>query len=162
MEIGYSCIILELSSINQAYSTFVAMERASDLFLSLHNLNAKLMKSMDAHLSMHGISFTEYHILHTLSEASNQTMSRIDLARSVELSASGVTRLIAPMEKLGMVKKEKHPRDARKSLVKLSDSGQRVLEDSSVTFNETSATLFVTLSETQQSKMNQLCARVKR
>ena len=138
------------------------MKLSSELFLSLHNLNAKLMKSMDAHLSMHGISFTEYHILLTLSETSNQTMSRIDLARCVELSASGVTRLLAPMEKLGMVKKEKHPRDARKSLVKLSDSGRRVLADSSVTFNETSASLFVSLTEPQQSKMNQLCARVKR
>jgi|APSaa5957512535_1039671.scaffolds.fasta_scaffold14247_2 DNA-binding MarR family transcriptional regulator len=140
----------------------VAMKLSSELFLSLHNLNAKLMKSMDAHLSMHGISFTEYHILLTLSETSNQTMSRIDLARCVELSASGVTRLLAPMEKLGMVKKEKHPRDARKSLVKLSDSGRRVLADSSVTFNETSASLFVSLTEPQQSKMNQLCARMKR
>ncbi|MBT3449475.1 MAG: MarR family transcriptional regulator [Bacteroidetes Order II. Incertae sedis bacterium] len=138
------------------------MKLSSELFLSLHNLNAKLMKSMDAHLSMHGISFTEYHILLTLSETSNQTMSRIDLARCVELSASGVTRLLAPMEKLGMVKKEKHPRDARKSLVKLSDSGRRVLADSSVTFNETSASLFVSLTEPQQSKMNQLCARMKR
>ena len=140
----------------------VAMKLSSELFLSLHNLNAKLMKSMDAHLSMHGISFTEYHILLTLSETSNQTMTRIDLARCVELSASGVTRLLAPMEKLGMVKKEKHPRDARKSLVKLSDSGRRVLADSSVTFNETSASLFVSLTEPQQSKMNQLCARMKR
>jgi DNA-binding MarR family transcriptional regulator len=140
----------------------VAMKLSSELFLSLHNLNAKLMKSMDARLSMHGISFTEYHILLTLSETSNQTMSRIDLARCVELSASGVTRLLAPMEKLGMVKKEKHPRDARKSLVKLSDSGRRVLADSSVTFNETSASLFVSLTEPQQSKMNQLCARMKR
>lgn len=138
------------------------MKLSSELFLSLHNLNAKLMKSMDARLSMHGISFTEYHILLTLSETSNQTMSRIDLARCVELSASGVTRLLAPMEKLGMVKKEKHPRDARKSLVKLSDSGRRVLADSSVTFNETSASLFVSLTEPQQSKMNQLCARMKR
>ena len=138
------------------------MKLSSELFLSLHNLNAKLMKSVDAHLSMHGISFTEYHILLTLSETSNQTMSRIDLARCVELSASGVTRLLAPMEKLGMVKKEKHPRDARKSLVKLSDSGRRVLADSSVTFNETSASLFVSLTEPQQSKMNQLCARMKR
>ena len=138
------------------------MKLSSELFLSLHNLNTKLMKSMDAHLSMHGISFTEYHILLTLSETSNQTMSRIDLARCVELSASGVTRLLAPMEKLGMVKKEKHPRDARKSLVKLSDSGRRVLADSSVTFNETSASLFVSLTEPQQSKMNQLCARMKR
>ena len=138
------------------------METASDLFISHHILNSRLMKIMDANLSVHGISFTEYHVLHHLNKAVNQTMSRIDLARSVELSASGVTRLMAPMEKLGMVEKEKHPRDARKSLVKLSEAGRRIFEESSVTFNEVSKTLFDSLSETQLVKMDQLCSQVYR
>jgi DNA-binding MarR family transcriptional regulator len=138
------------------------MESASNLFLSHHRLTSRLMKAMDANLSVHGISFREYHVLHQLNEAIGHSMSRIDLARSVELSASGVTRLIAPMEKLGMVEKEKHPRDARKSLVKLSPAGLRIFEESRVTFDKTSATLFSSLSEAQMTTMNQLCERVSR
>jgi DNA-binding MarR family transcriptional regulator len=136
------------------------MTTASNLFISHHLLHSKLIKKMDASLSIHGISFTEYHVLFHLSKALNHTMSRIDLARSVELSASGVTRLIAPMEKLGLVDKEKHPRDARKSLVKLSEAGRRIFEESSIAFNDVANTLFNSLSENQIVKMEKLCSEV--
>lgn len=53
-------------------------------------------------------------------------MRRIDLADSVGLSPSAVTRLLAPMEKPGLVEKEANPRDARVSLVKLSTAGAGV------------------------------------
>ena len=82
---------------------------STDLFLSLVHFNGKVLKRMDANLSIHGISFTEYQVLHHLNLAPNSTLPRIELARSVGLTASGVTRLIAPMEKIGLVQKESHP-----------------------------------------------------
>lgn len=130
------------------------------LFTSLTELNSRLIKRMDARLSAHGISHTEYRILSCLKEAPDGSMSRIDLARNVGMSASGVTRLLAPMEKLGMVVKEKHPRDARKSMMKLSGAGHRIQEESTVTFQECAEDLFESLTTNQMEQIDELVNRL--
>jgi len=50
--------------------------------------------SLDSQLSIHGISFTELMVTYKLSTAPNLTMRRIELAESISLSASAVTRLL--------------------------------------------------------------------
>ena len=133
---------------------------ASNLFISLALLNTRMLKRMDNTLSAHGISFTEYLILGVLNNALKETMPRIELARSVGLSASGVTRLLAPMEKLGLVHKEKNPRDARQSLVKLSGAGKTIFEESSVTFADGAMSILGALTESQMTKMETMSARL--
>jgi len=134
--------------------------QAGRVFFSLALLNTRLLKRMDAQLSVHGISFTEYQILHQLSQAAQQMLPRIELARSIGLSASGVTRLIAPMEKLGLVEKESNPRDARMSLVKLSNVGQKILGETSVTFEDRAISAFESLTDAQLSKFEDLSSRL--
>ena len=136
------------------------MNAQSTLFMSFVQHSNRMLKRMDGQLSMHGISFTEFQVLRHLSQAPQETMTRIDLARSVGLTASGVTRMLAPMEKLGLVKKESHPRDARVSLVKLSDSGRQICEDTSVTVSETAAELFSGLTESQQGSVQSLLGKI--
>ncbi|MDZ7871614.1 MAG: MarR family transcriptional regulator [Rheinheimera sp.] len=51
-----------------------------------------------------------------------QTRRRSDLVELVGLSPSGITRLLLPLEKIGRVEKERNPRDARVSLVILSEA----------------------------------------
>jgi len=138
--------------------TTIAVE--GRLFTSLTHLNSRLLKRMDGRLSAHGISHTEYQILSVLHDAPGGSLARIDLARQVGMSASGVTRLLAPMEKLGMVEKEKHPRDARKSMVKLSSSGRRIHEESSVTFQECAEDLFESLATSQVEQLDELVNRL--
>ena len=65
-------------------------------------------------------------VLHHLHYAQNQVMSRTELADAVNLTASGVTRLLIPMEKIHLVEKEKNNRDARVSLVKLTFTGRDI------------------------------------
>lgn len=117
-----------------------AISLSTQLLLSLSNLQTQLSKKIDAQLSVHGISFTEFIVMHHLSQAQNQTMRRIDLADCVGLTASGVTRLLLPMEKLNWVEKETNPRDARVSLVKLSEPGATLFQEAAASF-ENSATM---------------------
>ena len=56
-------------------------------------------------------------------------MMRVDLAESVGLTASAVTRALRPLEKNGVVATEKHDRDARCSLAKLTPAGAELLRD---------------------------------
>jgi DNA-binding MarR family transcriptional regulator len=123
-------------------------------------LASKLSKRVDNQLSVHGISFTEYMIMHHLDGSPLKTMRRIELAEHVGISASGVTRLIAPMEKIKIVEKEANPRDARQSLVKLSKTGQRLYKEASVSFEHCANSLLGNLSENQQEKLAELSGKV--
>lgn len=99
------------------------MNRKFEFILGLSSTYTKIFKMMDRCLSVHGISFSEYLVMYELSKMTNQSMRRIDLAENTGMSASGITRLLNPMEKLNVVEKEQNARDARVSLVKLTDAG---------------------------------------
>lgn len=124
------------------------MQLAMQMSLLQTNLNKRITNA----LSMHGISFTEFQVMLNLSVAEKQTMRRIELAESVGLTASGVTRLLAPMEKIKLVEKEQNARDARVSLVKLSKAGKKILKDSLTTFEQATNSFMqnLTSNETQQ------------
>lgn len=94
----------------------------------------KLLKKIDAGLSVHGINYTEFTILYYLHESPGYMLKRLELAEKVGITASGVTRVLATMEKIKLVEKEKNSRDARLSLVKLSDAGVVIFNDSLKTF----------------------------
>lgn len=132
------------------------MNTSSKLIMLQTLLNTKLTKRVDCQLSLHGINFSEYMIMSNLSEAPKNTLRRIDLAESVGLSPSGVTRLLAPMEKNNIVEKEANPRDARVSLVKLTKTGKQLFSNTSVTFQHSAETLTSKLTDAQSSKLLEL------
>lgn len=83
-------------------------------------------------------------------------MRRIELAESIGLSASGITRLLLPMEKTGLVTKEVNPRDARVSLVKLTKTGKQMFNDSEKSLNQSAETLTRPLNDKQRDKFIEL------
>jgi len=97
-----------------------------------NNLNKKLDRSLGA---VHGLGVSEFRVLHQLSLAPDNTMSRIELADKIGLTASGVTRLLTPMDKIGLIEKQSNQRDARVSLVKLSATGQQRFTEALDGFN---------------------------
>ncbi len=123
-------------------------------------LASKLSKRMSHHLSVHGINLSEYLIMHYLNESPNKARSRIELAELVSMSASGVTRLLAPMEKNKLVQKEASARDARQRLVKLSKSGERIFQETRVSFEHSSMSMLEKLSEGQQNKLMEIYSKL--
>ena len=104
------------------------MNESLNLFINLARIITEKTRRFTGGLD--GLGFSEFTILVHLNNAKNHQMRRIDLADKLGLTASGITRLLLPMEKIGLVTKEKEPRDARVSLVKLTDSGRRNLSES--------------------------------
>ena len=82
------------------------------------------------------------------------TMRRIDLAERIGLSASGVTRLVNPMEKNHLVEKEINPRDARVSLVHLSKA--------KVSFEQSADAILKPLSNKQVTTLFELTNTLSR
>jgi DNA-binding MarR family transcriptional regulator len=91
--------------------------------------------------SIRGISLAEYRLLRALGDAPNSQASRVDLAQSVGLTPSGVTRALRPMEKLGIVSTVKSKRDARLAIAALTPAGRGLLNDASGIVDDTMAVL---------------------
>ncbi|MEM7399155.1 MAG: MarR family transcriptional regulator [Pseudomonadota bacterium] len=98
--------------------------------LILLDVAARIERRLDTALSMaRGISFSEYRILKALADAGERGVMRVDLAEAVGLTASAVTRALRPLEKIGVVATQKHERDARCSLARLTPAGLELLSD---------------------------------
>ncbi|MCB2210993.1 MarR family transcriptional regulator [bacterium] len=136
------------------------MSQNKDLLLRLSSLHAQLLKRVNGSLSVHGISLSEIAVLDLLDQAPNQTLRRIDLADQTGLTASGITRLLNPMEKIGLVAKEEHPRDARVSLVKLTDAGARILSEANETLAASAERLFAPLGDDGKATLSDLLNRL--
>lgn len=121
---------------------------------------AKMGKEIGNSLAAHGISFNEFLIIDYLYRAGNKAVQRIELADQLGLSASGITRLIAPMEKIHLVQKVANERDARQSLVTLTETGHQVYNDALLSFTEATESLTALLSDTQKSKNAEILQKI--
>ena len=135
-------------------------QTAVDLVLQSALLWSGMIKKADLQLSVHGISFSEFCILHRLFQAPGQRLSRVELAGSVGLSASGITRLLLPMEKIKLVEKEQNARDARVSLVKLTATGQQIYLDAQQTCDGFATQFLSPLTSRQQETLVDLLQRL--
>ena len=129
---------------------------STELVLLLSNLTTRMQKRFGGALTPHGLSFTEYLVLRELAGAPSKKLRRIDLAETIGLSASGVTRLLNPMEKVGLVKKEDAPRDARVSLVAITRAGEKIFRDSDVAIGHSAEAFLSALGETDRKTFNRL------
>lgn len=102
------------------------------LLINITKVQSVISRKFDA-LSVHGLSFSDFTILYILSNSSESKIRRIDLAEKVGLTASGITRLLNPLEKIGLVSRETNERDARVSYVVITDTGKRVFEEAKKT-----------------------------
>src|SRR3954469_80737 len=78
-------------------------------------------------LNVHGLTLNDYEVLLLLSRAEGHRMRRVDLAQTVVLTASGITRLLDGLERAGYVEKATCATDARVSYAKLTAAGNAKL-----------------------------------
>ena len=136
-------------------------EKSMQLLLDLFSAHTKLQKRIDQQLFLHGISLSEFIVMRCLSIAPENSLRRIDLAEQVGLTASGITRLIAPMEKNNLVTKQANARDARVSLVKLTEVGEQIQKDATESFKMGAAAILDGLNQADISNMANTLARIK-
>ncbi len=105
----------------------ISISSSLQYFIGLSKLQSIMNRRFDSALG--GLGLNEFIILFHLDQAPDTKMRRIDLAEKIGLTASGVTRILLPMEKVGLVKKEVNEHDARVSLVMLEPGGKRKLDE---------------------------------
>ena len=114
----------------------------TDFCLRLARANAVLIRRFDSALgSHHGLSFGDFQVLNHLSRAPGGRLRRVDLAERLGLSASGVTRTLLPLEKIGLVTRQPDPRDARVGYAAVTPVGEELLNNATVTADLVSSDL---------------------
>ncbi len=115
---------------------------ATDFCLRMARAHATLIRRFDSALgSVHGISFGDFQLLDQLSCAADGRLRRVDLADCLGVTASGVTRALLPLEKIGLVAREADPRDARVGYAAITPAGKTLLADATVTVDHVSGEL---------------------
>lgn len=103
-------------------------EASLQLCLQLNLACATLTRRLDNALSsVHGLSFADFSILYHLAKAPGERLRRTDLAERLGLTASGVTRSLLPLEKIGLVERQPDPRDARVGHAAITATGRELL-----------------------------------
>ena len=100
--------------------TDIALQSVLRLLQSSQLIEARLAGEIS---SVHGLSVNEMFLLMQLERAPLRRLPRVELAKRLNTSASTVTRMAAPMEKLGLVSRQSDVRDARLAFVVLTEAG---------------------------------------
>lgn len=121
-----------------------------------------LVKRLDAELEeAHGLSLSSFEVLSALADAPEGRMRMCDLAQSVLLSRSGLTRLVDRLEREGLIARACCHVDARGSYAVLTDAGRRRLEQARPTHLAGVRRDFVAhFSDAELERLARLWARV--
>ncbi|HEV7639565.1 MAG TPA: MarR family transcriptional regulator [Gaiellaceae bacterium] len=108
--------------------------RQLDSWIAYLRSHSAITRELSAQLQReHGLTLNDYEVLLLLSHAEGGRMRRVDLAESILLTASGITRLLEGLERAGFVRKDTCSADARVSYAKLTEEGARKLGEASIT-----------------------------
>jgi DNA-binding MarR family transcriptional regulator len=106
--------------------------------------HAALTKQLDAELeARHGLPLTSYEVLVRLADAEDERMRMCDLASSIVLSRSGLTRLVDRLERDGLIVRESCASDARGAFARLTPRGREALEAARTTHHAGVRELFL-------------------
>jgi len=133
-----------------------AISQSLKFFLNLTTVQTLTIKKFDSKLSSLGISLNEFMILYHLGEAPDEKLRRTDLAEKLGLTASGITRLLSPLEKLGMVRREANSRDARVSYVKLANAGKKILTEAIASAEATSEQILASVKTKKLEELSKM------
>ncbi|WP_343733177.1 MarR family transcriptional regulator [Duganella sp.] len=120
----------------------IAVSPSLEFTLRLARAQATLVRRLDQVLGgYHGISFSDFMLLHYLNRAPGGRLRRVDLAERQGLTASGVTRTLLPLEKIGLVERQQDPRDARVAYAAITATGREMLTNATTVADQISKDL---------------------
>jgi DNA-binding MarR family transcriptional regulator len=89
--------------------------------------HAELTRTLDADLTReHDLPLSSYEVLLFLNDSDGGRMRMSELADSVLLSRSGLTRLVDRLERQGLLRRERCASDARGLFAEITDEGRTV------------------------------------
>jgi DNA-binding MarR family transcriptional regulator len=133
-----------------------------EAWVRLLRTHAALARSLNSQLAVeHGLTINDYEALLLLSEAGGQGLRRTDLAQSIQLTASGVTRLLEGLQAEGLVAKRECSEDARVVYAVITEAGRERLAASSCSHVAAITGLFTErFSDEELAQLSELLGRL--
>jgi DNA-binding MarR family transcriptional regulator len=134
---------------------------STDAYARLRGAHASLEREFSAALlESHGLTSNDYSCLLLLSRADDEGMRRIDIANELQLSPSGITRLLERLMSQGLVGKGECAEDARVSYAILTDAGRDKLKQAAPGYvDEIERRLTTVLSDEEIQTLTELLGR---
>jgi DNA-binding MarR family transcriptional regulator len=147
---------------SQVLSTQAFAETWTAAWIRLLRAHAALTRELSSRLeAQHGLSLRDYDVLVQIYFAPGRRMRRIDIARTVILSPSGITRLLDGLERAGWVKKEHCASDARVTYAALTEAGLEKFERARATHHADVEELFGSrFTEDEHNQLSELLSRL--
>jgi DNA-binding MarR family transcriptional regulator len=93
-------------------------------------VHSDMTRVLDAELThRHGLPLTSYEVLLFLADSPDGRMRMSELADSVLLSRSGLTRLVDRLERDGLIEREQCDEDARGYFAAITDRGRTLFTE---------------------------------
>jgi len=93
-------------------------------------VHSDMTRVLDAELTLrHGLPLTSYEVLLFLADSPDGRMRMSELADSVLLSRSGLTRLVDRLERDGLLEREQCEEDARGYFAAITDRGRTLFTE---------------------------------
>jgi DNA-binding MarR family transcriptional regulator len=138
------------------------MTTSLDTLFVLSVARTQLARDVDHPLSAHGISLADLAILRELRLEPSRKLRRSELAQRLGITPSGIARQVAPLERIGLVARESHDRDARLALVVLTDTGTRIVDDALLTAEAAAdRALAARWSDSERERLSKLLSRAR-
>ena len=103
-------------------------------WVALLRAHASSTRRFNAQLvTEHGLTLNDYEVLLHLAHAEGKRLRRVDLAESILLTPSGITRLLEGLERSGYVERASCASDARVTYAQLTDDGEAKLREAADT-----------------------------
>ena len=126
-------------------------------FLGIRRTVALWENRADAELgALHGLGLSDFAALHHLAGAPDGRLRRVDLARRLAITPSGVTRLLGPLERRGIVAREADGHDARATYAVLTRSGKALVKDATATIAAVADSILGSLGERDRTAFAKL------
>ncbi|HEV7641239.1 MAG TPA: MarR family transcriptional regulator [Gaiellaceae bacterium] len=138
------------------------MTSSLDTLFDLSLARAQLARDVDHPLSSHGISLADLAILRELRREPAQKLRRSELAQRLGVTPSGIARQVAPLERIGLVARESHDRDARLALVVLTPTGAQIVDEALQTAEAAAdRALAARWSDAERERLSKLLSRAR-
>ena len=122
-----------------------------------------VIRDVDATVaSHHGLGMNDLALLLELADAPGRRVRRVDLARRLGITTSGLARQLGPLEKIGVVDREASPGDARLALVVLTPAGAELARNAAHTAAEASERVLASVwSAAEQRQLAALVTKIR-
>lgn len=138
--------------------TKMTVDMAQLVAVALRRINHAVDLRSRFLMMRHGVSAPQLATLQELSRRSSLSIG--ELTRAVHLSQSTMTGILDRLERRGLVRRERSPEDKRRSHVRLTEAGDRLLAEAPPLLHEEFIRRFNNLADWEQTQILSTLQRV--